>query len=204
MWWPVITLHAFTQNSCQPLISNFLWHRLNSHHHLLLLRSLLLLHLPKAASVEPLKTSKDEGGVISAAHLLVNWLKWSWHTSLHWLRGTTLFVMVNIEEQLLCWQTSRLLEGALELYELVLTVGWGRVEDKDDAVGAFLNRSPAFLIAPITWNIPELNVDFAENAGRCRSVLLVLNDSINLLHLFSFFVRSLCCFKTYLTPTVGL
>ena len=52
----------------------------------------------------------------------------------------------------------------------------GGIEDEDDAVGTFLNRSPALLVAPIARYVPEFNVNFSEDAGRRGSVLLILNN----------------------------
>ena len=50
------------------------------------------------------------------------------------------------------------------------------VQDEDDSVGTLLNRSPTLLVAPITGDIPELYVHLAENAGRRRGILLILNN----------------------------
>ena len=87
--------------------------------------------------------------------------------------------------------------------------GW--IEDKDNAVSAFLNWSPTLLVAPIARYVPEFNVNFSEDAGRRGSVLLILNNPThtiiygNELEVFKFkLASSQFADKTYLTPTVGL
>ena len=87
----------------------------------------------------------------------------------------------------------------------------GGIEDEDDAVGAFLNWSPALLVAPIARYVPEFNVNFSEDAGRRGSVLLILNNPTHTLiyghelEAFRFkLASSKFAVKTYLTPTVGL
>ena len=74
-------------------------------------------------------------------------------------------VIVDVKEHLLIRQASGLAEGALELSELIFTGRRGGVKHKDNSIGALLNRTPAFLIAPIARHIPKFNVNFSEDAG---------------------------------------
>ena len=85
-------------------------------------------------------------------------------------------MVVNVQKHLVVGQASALHECALELDELVFTSGRGRVEHENDSMGALLHRAPSLLVTPVTRDIPELNVHFAEDAGLSGSVLLVLNN----------------------------
>ena len=72
-----------------------------SDHHLLLFGPLLLFHFTEASGVEPLETAKYKAGVFGAADLFVDVLEAAWHTRLHRLGRAALFVMIDVEEQLL-------------------------------------------------------------------------------------------------------
>ena len=85
-------------------------------------------------------------------------------------------MVVDVEEHLLVLQARCLHEVSLELGQLILASGRGWVEHKNDSVGALLNGTPALLVAPITRDVPELNVHLAEDASGSGSVFLELND----------------------------
>lgn len=108
-------------------------------------------------------------------------------------------MVVDVEEHLLVLQASCLHEGALELGQLILTGRRGWVENKNDSVGALLDRTPALLVAPIARDVPELNVHLAEDAGGSGCILLELNDPTS-----NIIVSIAGQEGTYLTPTVGL
>lgn len=87
-------------------------------------------------------------------------------------------MVVHKEERLLGSQTRCLHESALELHQLVLTSGGTRVQHKDDSIGVLLDRTPAFLVAPITRHVPELNINVpSEDASVVWRSLLKLDDS---------------------------
>ena len=147
-----------------------------SDHHLLFFRALLLFHLAEAAGEEALEAAEDEGGVVACANLFVNRLESARHLQL--LLRAVCLVVVHEQESLLVGEAGGLHEGAVELDKLVFASWRGRVEDKDDAVGVLLDGTPALLVAPVAGDIPQLDVDLAEDAGGGGRVLLVLNDSV--------------------------
>ena len=150
-----------------------LWSCSLDHH--VLFRLLLLFHFTKATGIETFEATENEGSVFSTSDLLVDGFESAGHRCL--LVTSVGTVIVDIEEHLLVRQASGLTEGALELSKLVFTCGRGWVKDKDNSMSALLNRTPAFLIAPIARHIPEFDVNFSENASGSRCVLFVLDDS---------------------------
>ena len=150
-----------------------------SDHHLLLLTPLLFFHLSEAACVEALEATKYKGAVLSSAHLFIDRLEWTRHTGLSWrLAILSLAMVVYIEEHGLVLETCSLHECFLELSKLVFALRWSRVKHKDDSMGSFLDWAPALLIAPITRDVPEFDVDFSKNSSWSWCILFVLNDPI--------------------------
>ena len=150
-----------------------------SHHHLLLIGTLLFFHLAEASWIEAFKASKDKWAVLGCAHLLVNWFERARDACLLRRHILLLAVMVYIEEHLLVLKTGSLHEIALELDELVFTSGRARIKYKNNSVGALLDWTPTAFVAPISWYIPKFNVDLAEDAGRGRCIFLKLHNSEN-------------------------
>ena len=110
--------------------------------------------------------------------------------------------MVHIEEHLLIAKTCSLHERALEVHQVVLASWRVRVENINDAVCVLHDGTPGLLVSPVTRHVPELDVDFAENAGRGWRISLQLKDSDQINNWLTSVLASAAI--TYLTPTVGL
>ncbi len=157
------------------LVASNIW----SDHHLLLFTSLLFFHLSEAACVEALEATKYKGAVLGSAHLFINWLEWARYTCLSWgLAILSLTMVVYIEEHWLVLETSSLHESFLELSKLIFALRWGRVKHKDDSMGSLLDWAPTLLIAPITGNVPEFDVNFSKNSSWSWRILFILNNPI--------------------------
>ena len=78
-------------------------------------------------------------------------------------KSTTLsIVMVHVAHAELRLKAHGAREELHQLSQNILVVGHLRVIHKHDSIGFFLNSRPAFLVAEVTGNVPQLQVQFTE------------------------------------------